>query len=848
MKNRLLKTFTSLVLTVLMVISVMPAFAITIGAAGVNTYELVKDASTLAVGDQVIFVAAESAVAMSTTQNDNNRGQAAVKKNNDGTLTIVGDVQVFTLEAGTTTGTFAFYIENEGYLYAASSSKNYLRTQKTLDANGSWTISITNSVATIKAQGSYTRNWLQYNKNSSIFSSYGGAQQDVSIYKLVENAEETTTEGGSGTDTPETPACLHTNTEAIGKAKAATCTEEGTTAGLKCSDCGAIIEEQTVIPATGHTYSNGECTVCHEKQPTTLTINRDSFGSASGYAWHEWSATATTGETINGSGYIYGTTKDSMQMNAKTNANGNYIYNSVELPGSIVSVKLTALSGKTDRGFAVWTSDEPFDSKTNNRLEDENTKLVTKYGVTWEFTTTNRYFAIILGDTKGAAYLSSIEITYSDCNHTNTVSIAKDPATCTIPGKEAGVKCTDCGLIISGCETIPATGHTWGYDNVCDVCGGVPHTIPEVLASNDGTAVVVCGTVKKINTTWSDTHKNISVTIVDADGNELYIYRLATKVEIGDIIRVTGTKTTYNGTKEIAEGATAEIYGKTPVFSGVSLTLNKGVTVNVTLIIPDDWFYVGTAKVVFSNGKSINAIAGENVYSVDLTPAQINDALTVMITREDGETVLVGEKDVSVSTYKAKVESAGAEKLGLSTDKYNTLKSLLDAALVYSDAAGGKGDNLTNEFAGVKDPFVVHGKEDESGNTAENDKLFTGFAGKLGTYASIFINVNTANVQEGDTLVLKVGTGENEKVIINGENIKSYITKDGQIVITGLFPANFDDIIFIESKTEGSAAEFTFNSYLKAIYENSSNQSVKNLAVATYLYGLAAEAYLTAQQ
>ena len=94
---------------------------------------------------------------------------------------------------------------------------------------------------------------------------------------------------------------------------------------------------------------------------------------------------------------------------------------------------------------------------------------------------------------------------------------------------------------------------------------------------------------------------------------------------------------------------------------------------------------------------------------------------------------------------------------------------------------------------------------------------------------------------------MKVGTGENEKVIINGENIKSYITKDGQIVITGLFPANFDDIIFIESKTEGSAAEFTFNSYLKAIYENSSNQSVKNLAVATYLYGLAAEAYLTAQ-
>lgn len=44
--------------------------------------------------------------------------------------------------------------------------------------------------------------------------------------------------------------------------KAATCTEPGLTDGVKCSVCGAILTEQKVIPATGHKYKNGVCTVC----------------------------------------------------------------------------------------------------------------------------------------------------------------------------------------------------------------------------------------------------------------------------------------------------------------------------------------------------------------------------------------------------------------------------------------------------------------------------------------------------------------------------------------------------------------------------------------------------------
>ena len=134
-------------------------------------YELVTDPSNLTVDSEIIIVAADSDVALSTTQNNNNRGQAG------------STVQVITIEDGTKDGTVAFNVGN-GYLYAASSGSNYLRTETTLSDNSSWTVSIADGVATIIAQGTNTRNTMQYNQTNSLFSCYGSASQKaVSIYK-----------------------------------------------------------------------------------------------------------------------------------------------------------------------------------------------------------------------------------------------------------------------------------------------------------------------------------------------------------------------------------------------------------------------------------------------------------------------------------------------------------------------------------------------------------------------------------------------------------------------------------------------------------------------------------------
>ena len=149
-------------------------------------YDLVTDPSDLTVDSKVIIVAAESDVALSATQNSNNRGEASVTKSAD--KSAISDpgsaVQIMTIEDGTKDGTISFNVGN-GYLYAASSSNNYLRTESTKSDNSSWKVTITDGVATIIAQGTNTRNTMQYNNSSKLFSCYGSAsQKDLAIYKL----------------------------------------------------------------------------------------------------------------------------------------------------------------------------------------------------------------------------------------------------------------------------------------------------------------------------------------------------------------------------------------------------------------------------------------------------------------------------------------------------------------------------------------------------------------------------------------------------------------------------------------------------------------------------------------
>ena len=163
----------------------------------VGGYVLVTDVNDLAVGKEIVIVAAGFNHALSTTQNTNNRAPVAITKLGN-TLEMNGDVQVITLEEGTKEGTFAFKVA-DGYLYAASSSGNQLKTSNKKDDNASWLITIdtksSSAVASIKAQGANTRNLLKFNaaSNSLLFSCYASGQSDVCIY--MNNSETYYTTG-----------------------------------------------------------------------------------------------------------------------------------------------------------------------------------------------------------------------------------------------------------------------------------------------------------------------------------------------------------------------------------------------------------------------------------------------------------------------------------------------------------------------------------------------------------------------------------------------------------------------------------------------------------------------------
>lgn len=134
---------------------------------GEGDYVLVTDASTLAHGDEIIiaYIDESTTSALSTTQKSDNRASSDdVVLNSDGSLTPSETVQIITLEKD---GSNYMFNVGNGYLYAASSTKNQLKTQATVDNNGKATITISNGQATIRFQGQNTRKELHYNPNNS---------------------------------------------------------------------------------------------------------------------------------------------------------------------------------------------------------------------------------------------------------------------------------------------------------------------------------------------------------------------------------------------------------------------------------------------------------------------------------------------------------------------------------------------------------------------------------------------------------------------------------------------------------------------------------------------------------
>ena len=186
MRTTKLNRVLSLLLVLVMIMTLLPTAAFAADADTVSA-KLVTDASQLAVGDKILIAAKDFGYVISTNQKTNNRATADAVKSGS-SITAGNDAQVITLEAGMTEGTFAFNV-GDGYLYAASSSKNYLKTATDKSDKASWKITIAeDGTASIVAQGAETRNVMQYNSGSTLFACYATASQSaLSIYKIADD-------------------------------------------------------------------------------------------------------------------------------------------------------------------------------------------------------------------------------------------------------------------------------------------------------------------------------------------------------------------------------------------------------------------------------------------------------------------------------------------------------------------------------------------------------------------------------------------------------------------------------------------------------------------------------------
>ena len=189
--------------------SLLALLLLSVSGFAQTTYTKVTSASGLEAGANYLIVAHHDDLGVLAMgyQKTNNRHAVVVNENGDAITVTPGtdptsETDVFQITLGGNAGAWTLFDEVKGgYLYAASSSSNNLKTQTTLDANGQWDITFNaDGTAEVVAQGDNERNNMRFNPNTQnnapLFSCYAEASNidtRVSFYKA----------GGGSTPDPE---------------------------------------------------------------------------------------------------------------------------------------------------------------------------------------------------------------------------------------------------------------------------------------------------------------------------------------------------------------------------------------------------------------------------------------------------------------------------------------------------------------------------------------------------------------------------------------------------------------------------------------------------------------------
>ncbi len=312
--------------------------------------------------------------------------------------------------------------------------------------------------------------------------------------------------------------------------------------------------------------------------------------------------------------------------------------------------------------------------------------------------------------------------------------------------------------------------------------------IADALAAADGTLVEVSGKVVSVDIPWNATKAYMSVTIEDASGNKLYIYRLGTKVELGNGIKVQGKMATYSENRQIAAGGTATVTD--PTVTPITYTPMTIAQINEAA----DGTYVELSGTVKSVKTAWNTSFGNmDVYVTDAagaeilvyriyTQVEVGDIVTIKGTVDtysgakqigEGSTAEKKGNDATVTTEAATttteapedLATPGGEKKGTLLGTFGFGDNVTGADVAHKDGNDVTEDTATftsGEYTLKVEGFekVYAGANDAKGNSA----LKLGTGSKVGKFSFTV----PANVQ---TVVIKIAAykANTAKVEVNGK-------------------------------------------------------------------------------
>ena len=212
------------------------------------------------------------------------------------------------------------------------------------------------------------------------------------------NAIMKTVEG----DVTEPEACKHEKT--IVSTVEATCTESGYTKEI-CDACNEVISE-SYIAAFGHSFVDGQCTVCGEKEATEE----------------------------NKICYLFDDEIEGMKIRYEFYISG------------VLYVQLTnPETGEISKDSATWV------------LNGEYVDVIYEGKVVQQFTINDDGYTLTPVDSS----------TGDGCSHKSTITGGRE-ATCTESGYMETI-CNECKEVLNR-EEIPALGHEYGEDGICTRC------------------------------------------------------------------------------------------------------------------------------------------------------------------------------------------------------------------------------------------------------------------------------------------------------------------------------------------------------------------------------------------